>query len=60
MTKKRENPTKASTSRPTPIIPGEIILGEGDIIALYGRQTVELTVSNTGDRPIKWDRIAIF
>lgn len=36
-----------------PIIPGEIILGEGDIIALHGRQTLELTVSNTGDRPIQ-------
>lgn len=35
------------------IIPGEVILGEGDIIALHGRQTVELTVSNTGDRPIQ-------
>ena len=35
------------------VIPGEIILGEGDIIALHGRQTLELTVSNTGDRPIQ-------
>ena len=35
------------------IIPGEIILGEGDVIALHGRQTRELTVSNTGDRPIQ-------
>lgn len=48
----------ASVSRrdglqPAAIIPGEVILGEGDIIALHGRQTVELTVSNTGDRPIQ-------
>ncbi|MBX3237944.1 MAG: urease subunit beta [Nitrospiraceae bacterium] len=35
------------------IIPGEIILGEGDVTALNGRQTIELTVSNTGDRPIQ-------
>jgi urease beta subunit len=35
------------------IIPGEIILGEGDIVAFNGRQTVELTVANTGDRPIQ-------
>ncbi len=34
-------------------IPGEIILGEGDIVTLHGRQTIELTVSNTGDRPIQ-------
>jgi len=35
------------------IIPGEIILGEGDIVAFNGRQTVELIVANTGDRPIQ-------
>lgn len=35
------------------VIPGEIILGQGDIIAFEGRQTVELTVANTGDRPIQ-------
>jgi urease beta subunit len=35
------------------IIPGEIILGEGDIVAFKGRQTVELIVANTGDRPIQ-------
>ncbi len=39
--------------KPAPVIPGEIIAGEGDIIALHGRQTCELTVSNTGDRPIQ-------
>jgi urease beta subunit len=35
------------------VIPGEYLLGEGDIIANPGRRTVELTVSNTGDRPIQ-------
>ena len=35
------------------VIPGEVILGEGDVTALNGRQTIELTVSNTGDRPIQ-------
>ena len=35
------------------IIPGEVILGQGDIVAFNGRQTVELTVANTGDRPIQ-------
>ena len=35
------------------VIPGEIILGEGDIVAFNGRQTVELIVANTGDRPIQ-------
>ena len=35
------------------MIPGEYLLGEGDIIANEGRRTVELTVANTGDRPIQ-------
>ena len=35
------------------IIPGEIILGEGDIVAFHGRQTAEISVANTGDRPIQ-------
>ena len=39
--------------KPEPIIPGEIILGEGDILALHGRPTLDVTVSNTGDRPIQ-------
>ena len=43
---------KASIQQAT-IIPGEIILGEGDIVAFKGRLTVELIVANTGDRPIQ-------
>ncbi len=35
------------------MIPGEYLLGEGDIEANVGRRTVELTVANTGDRPIQ-------
>ncbi|MBC7839829.1 MAG: urease subunit beta [Nitrospiraceae bacterium] len=35
------------------IIPGEVILGEGDIVAFTGRQTAEITVANIGDRPIQ-------
>jgi urease beta subunit len=35
------------------VIPGEYLLGEGDIVANVGRATVELTVENTGDRPIQ-------
>lgn len=44
--------TKAST-QPVAVIPGEVILGEGDIVAFHGRQTVEFIVANTGDRPIQ-------
>ncbi len=39
--------------QPADVIPGEIILGKGDIVALQGRRTVELTVANVGDRPIQ-------
>jgi len=35
------------------MIPGEYLLGEGNIEANGGRPTVELTVANTGDRPIQ-------
>src|SRR5262245_60221294 len=35
------------------MIPGEYVLGEGDIEANVGRRTIELTVANTGDRPIQ-------
>jgi len=35
------------------MIPGEYLLGEGDIEANAGRRTITLTVANTGDRPIQ-------
>ena len=35
------------------MIPGEYILGDGDVVANEGRRTVELTVANTADRPIQ-------
>jgi urease beta subunit len=35
------------------MIPGEYLLGDGAIEANAGRRTVELTVANTGDRPIQ-------
>ena len=51
---KRKSAIRSSKRlKPAPNIPGEIIPGEGDIIALHGRQTIELTVSNIGDRPIQ-------
>jgi urease beta subunit len=42
---------KAELSRP--VVPGEIFAGAGDVEAFKGRQTRELTVTNTGDRPIQ-------
>ena len=35
------------------MIPGEYVLGDGDIVANEGRATVDLVVANTGDRPIQ-------
>ena len=35
------------------MIPGEYVLGDGDVVANQGRRTVELTVTNTADRPIQ-------
>lgn len=39
--------------QPTSVVPGEVILGHGDIIAFEGRQTEDLTIANIGDRPIQ-------
>ncbi|MFO0707823.1 MAG: urease subunit beta [Nitrospira sp.] len=46
-------PVKRGAQEPIPVIPGEVLLGQGDIVAFQGRQTVEVTVANTGDRPIQ-------
>ena len=35
------------------MIPGEYLLGEGDVVANADRETVEMSVTNTGDRPIQ-------
>ena len=35
------------------MIPGEYLLGDGDVVANEGRRTVEIQVENTGDRPIQ-------
>ena len=44
---------KQDNAKHAPIIPGEFILGTGDIQAFEGRATIELTVANHGDRPIQ-------
>jgi urease subunit gamma/beta len=35
------------------LVPGEVLLGDGDIVLLEGRDLVTLTVLNTGDRPVQ-------
>jgi urease beta subunit len=39
--------------QPADVIPGELFLAKPDIIAFEGRPTIEVTVANTGDRPIQ-------
>ena len=34
-------------------MPGEVVTAEGEIVMNEGRETVTVTVSNTGDRPIQ-------
>jgi urease subunit beta len=36
-----------------PFIPGEVILGDGEITINAGRAVLGLTVRNTGDRPVQ-------
>ncbi len=49
-----KNPLPDNTKlNPTPIIPGEILLGKHDIVAFEGRATIKMTVVNHGDRPIQ-------
>lgn len=35
------------------MIPGEVVLGDGDIVANAGKETIEVTVVNSGDRPVQ-------
>jgi urease beta subunit len=36
-----------------PLIPGEIIAREGELVLNEGRETITLEVANSGDRPIQ-------
>lgn len=44
---------RVAAHQPANVIPGEVILGKGDVVAFEGRVTKELGVSNIGDRPIQ-------
>ena len=44
------NPIRGADDK---LIPGEVLAEPGDIVMNEGRETVELEVSNTGDRPIQ-------
>lgn len=51
--KSSDSAPHANNLQPANVVPGELILGQGDIIAFEGRQTVDLVVGNVGDRPIQ-------
>ena len=52
-TAKRAQRKTIRANERAPLIPGEIVLGTGDIVALADRPTLALTVTNHGDRPIQ-------
>jgi len=35
------------------LVPGEVLLGEGDVVLLEGRDVMSIGVLNTGDRPVQ-------
>jgi urease subunit beta len=35
------------------VIPGEVVLGRGDVVINEGRPSISLDVVNTGDRPVQ-------
>ena len=45
--------TRVNNLQRAHVVPGEVILGQGDIVAFEGRQTVDIVVGNVGDRPIQ-------
>ena len=51
--KSSDSAPHAHKLQPAHVVPGELILGQGDIVAFEGRQTVDLVVGNVGDRPIQ-------
>jgi urease subunit gamma/beta len=43
----------AQRHEPPSVVPGEILIGSGDILINEGRESIQLTVANHGDRPIQ-------
>jgi urease subunit gamma/beta len=46
-------PERKTVARRATAVPGEILIGEGDIVINEGREPIQLTVTNHGDRPIQ-------
>ena len=46
-------PNKKTGATNQPFIPGEVTAAEGDLVLNEGRETVTLSVANTGDRPVQ-------
>lgn len=38
---------------PGRIVPGEVLLGDGDVVLLEGREVISVSVVNAGDRPVQ-------
>jgi urease subunit beta len=46
-------PGKAVGRKETPVVPGELLVDEGEIVLNAGRGIVAVQVANSGDRPIQ-------
>ncbi len=44
---------KAVARKEAPVVPGELLVDEGEIILNQGRKVIRLQVANSGDRPIQ-------
>lgn len=44
---------KVAGRKAPPVIPGELLVDEGEIVLNSGRKTISLEVANSGDRPIQ-------
>ncbi len=46
-------PETAEDGAASRLVPGEVLLGDGDVVLLEGRDLLSLSVLNTGDRPVQ-------
>lgn len=48
-----EAPDADATGGTARIVPGEVLLGDGDVVLMEGRDTISLRVMNRADRPVQ-------
>jgi urease subunit gamma/beta len=45
--------SRSQSRKPPGVVPGELFIGDGDILINEGREAIQLAVANHGDRPIQ-------